>query len=155
MPIGNRPKPKRLKVVMDTNVLVSGLNFGGRPREVLDLTRRRELELCLSPFILAELKAVLQEDFGWSEQHTQEVTEEIRAKATLVEPQIRVSAIKDKEADNRILECAVAAEAQYIISGDRRHLLPLKEYQGIVILSPTEFLKRSPFNSNNQMPSKG
>ncbi|RLE06552.1 hypothetical protein DRZ78_04515, partial [Candidatus Aerophobetes bacterium] len=58
-----------------------------------------------------------------------------------VQPKTKISAIKQKEDDNRILECGVEGKAQYIISGDKRHLLPLKEYQGIKIISPAQFLK--------------
>jgi predicted nucleic acid-binding protein len=67
--------------------------------------------------------------------------EKIRAKAILVHPKNKVSVIKEKDDDNRILECAIEGRAQYLISGDRKHLLPVKEYQGIKILSPTEFLR--------------
>jgi predicted nucleic acid-binding protein len=49
--------------------------------------------------------------------------------------------IKENDDDNRILECAIEGRVQYLISGDRKHLLPLKEYQGAKILSPAEFLK--------------
>jgi len=63
-------------------------------------------------------------------------------------PTQRVDVIKEKEDDDRILECALEGKAQYVISGDKRHLLPLKEYQGIRILPPTEFLKVISFNYN-------
>ena len=49
--------------------------------------------------------------------------------------------IREKDDDNRILECALEGKAEYIISGDKRHLLPLGEYEGIRILSPDEFLR--------------
>ena len=131
------------KVVIDTNVIVSGLNFRGKPREILDLLRAGGVQLCISPFILEEVRVVLWEDFGWSAERIGEVVEKLKDRAILVEPQIRVSVIKGKDDDNRILECAVAADAQFIISGDKRHLLPLKQYQGIRIVSPDEFLRLS------------
>jgi predicted nucleic acid-binding protein len=53
----------------------------------------------------------------------------------------KVSVIKEKDEDNRILECVAEGGVQYLISGDRKHLLPLKEYQRTKILSPSEFLK--------------
>jgi predicted nucleic acid-binding protein len=58
-----------------------------------------------------------------------------------VHPKNKVSVIKEKDDDNRILECAIEGRVQYLISGDRKHLFPLKEYQKIKILSPGEFLK--------------
>ena len=59
----------------------------------------------------------------------------------MIKPERRISIIKQDEDDNRILECAIEGKAEYIISGDEHHLLPLNEYQGIKILSPAEFLK--------------
>jgi len=129
--------------VVDTNVIVSGLNFRGKPREILDLLRAGGVQLCISPFILGEVRVVLWEDFGWSAERISDVIKELKDRAILVEPQIRVSVIKGKDDDNRILECAVTADAQFIISGDKRHLLPLKQYQGIKIVSPDEFLRLS------------
>lgn len=140
MPAESKIKPR---VVVDTNVIVSGLTFKGKPREILDLARRGEIQLCISPFILNEMSEVLKEDFGWSEEEIREVAGELKARAILVEPEINISIIKEKEDDNRILECALAGKVQYLISGDKRHLLPLKNFRGIEVLSPTEFLKKS------------
>lgn len=56
-----------IKVVVDTNVIISGLNFRGKPRDVLDLVVIGGVQLFTSPFILEEVTAVLHEDFGWSE----------------------------------------------------------------------------------------
>ncbi len=137
MPTENR----RLKVVIDTNVFVSGLNFAGRPSEVLELLMKGEIEVFISPFILAELERILRERFEWKAEQLHRVLNRIRAETIFVQPKIRLSAIKEKDDDNRILECAVEAKVEYLISGDRKHLLPLKEYQGIKILSPTEFLR--------------
>ena len=60
--------------------------------------------------------------------------------ATLIIPNQTLSMTKKDEDDNRILECAVEGKVQYIVSGDKQHLLPLKEYQGVKILSAAEFL---------------
>ena len=136
MPTENR----RPKVVIDTNVFVSGLNFAGRPSEVLELLTKGEIEVIISPFILTELERILRERFEWKAEQTHRVLNRIRAKTNLVQPKIRVAAIKEKHDDNRILECAVEAKVEYLISGDRKHLLPLREYQGVKILSPAEFL---------------
>jgi len=131
---------KRPKVVIDTNVFVSGLNFAGRPSEVLELLIKGKIEVFISPFILTELERILRERFEWKAEKTHRVLNRIRAKTILVLPKIRVSAIKEKDDDNRILECAVEAKVEYLISGDRKHLLPLGEYQGVKILSPAEFM---------------
>ena len=60
--------------------------------------------------------------------------------AIIVQPKRKISVIKTIEADNRILECAIEANADYIVTGDHKHLQPLKEFQGITILSPAQFL---------------
>jgi uncharacterized protein len=138
MPDESKSKPK---VVIDTNVFVSGLTFKGKPREVLDLVWRGDIEAYISTFIIKELEETLKKDFGWDKDQIKHTTEKIKAKAILVHPKDKVSVIKEKDDDNRILECAIEGKVQYLISGDRKHLLPLKEYQRIKILSPAEFLK--------------
>ena len=60
--------------------------------------------------------------------------------AAVVKPDICIKAIKSDVSDNRILECGVAGDADIIVSGDTKHILPIKNYQGIQILSPIEFL---------------
>ena len=137
MPIEN----KKPKVVIDTNVFVSGLNFAGRPSEVLELLMKGEIETFISPFILAELERILRERFEWRTEQIHRVLIRIKTKTIFIHPKVKISMIKEKDDDNRILECAVEAEVDYLISGDRKHLLPLKEYQGIKILSPTDFLR--------------
>jgi len=137
MPTENR----RPRVVIDTNVFISGLNFAGRPSEVLELLIKGEIEVFISPFILAELERILRDRFEWKAEQLHRALSRIRAKTILVQPKIRVSAIKEKDDDNRILECAVEAKVEYLVSGDRKHLLPLREYQGVKILSPAEFMR--------------
>ncbi len=138
MPAESKTKPR---VVIDTNVFVSGLTFKGKPREVLDLVWRGDIEAYISPFILRELEETLKKDFSWDRDQIKHTIEKIKAKAILVHPKSKVSVIKEKDDDNRILECAIEERVQYLISGDRKHLLPLKEYQGTKILSPAEFLR--------------
>ncbi len=138
MPAESRSK---LKVVIDTNVFVSGLTFKGKPREVLDLIWRGDIEACISSFILKELEETLKKDFSWDRDQIKHTIEKIKARTTLIQAKNKVSVIKENADDNRILECAIWGKVQYLISGDRKHLLPLKEYQGTKIISPSDFLK--------------
>jgi uncharacterized protein len=131
---------KKPRVVIDTNVFVSGLNFAGRPGEILELFIKGNIEVFISPFILSEIERILRERFEWSEGNIRSVLNQIKRQTILVHPRIKVTVIKWKDDDNRILECAIEGKVQYLISGDRKHLLPLKEYQGTKILSPSEFL---------------
>lgn len=137
MPGEGKTKPR---VVIDTNVFVSGLTFKGQPREVLDLAWKGEIEVYISPFILKELTGTLKKDFGWSNEQIRHTIQRIKSKTILIRPKIKVSVVKEKDDDNRILECAIDGKVWYLISGDKKHLLPLKQYQGIRILSPAQFL---------------
>ena len=128
-------------IVCDTNVLISALLFpGGPPDEILKLVREGYAKLAISMEICAELKGVLREKFEIPGKDAQEIIKSIREISFLVQPKEKISLIKEDPPDNRILECAVAADADYIISGDLKHLQPLKEFRGIPILSPAKTL---------------
>ncbi|MFH0797171.1 MAG: putative toxin-antitoxin system toxin component, PIN family [Candidatus Omnitrophota bacterium] len=131
---------KKIKVVLDTNVLISSLHFEGNENRISVLFYRGIIEVCLSPFILRELEIVLEKKFCWEKKQVRILLDKINDIAIIVHPKHKISEIKTKEADNRILECAVEANADYIVTGDARHLQSLKEFQGIRILSPAQFL---------------
>jgi putative PIN family toxin of toxin-antitoxin system len=130
-----------IKIVADTNILISALIYGGVCEEVLKLVREKSLELLISPEILAEFAEVLYRKFKFSPEKVKEAILQIKEISTLVYPVKRLNIVKQHDSDNRILECAVEGKAQYIISGDEHHLLPLRKYRGIKILNPAEFLK--------------
>ena len=129
-----------MRVVLDTNVIVSGLNFPGNERLVLELALRGRFELCLSPFILEEVAGVLVRKFDWTEERSSQALRALGDAATVVEPRRLPEMIKGGHVDNRILECAVEVSADYLVTGDRRHLLPLEEHQGARILNAPRFL---------------
>lgn len=129
-----------MRVVLDTNVIISGLNFPGNERLVLELARRGRFELYLSPFILEEVAGVLHRKFGWSEERVSQVIDMLGDEATVIEPKLIPKVIEDYEADNRILGCVVEASADYLVTGDRRHLLPLEKHGGARILNAPRFL---------------
>ena len=129
-----------MRVVLDTNVIISGLNFPGNERLVLELALRGRFELCLSPFILDEVAGVLGRKFGWTEERSAQALRTLGNAATVVEPRRLPEVIEGGHADNRILECAVEVSAEYLVTGDRRHLLPLQEHRGTRILNAPRFL---------------
>lgn len=129
-----------MRVVLDTNVVVSGLNFPGNERLVLELALRGRFELYLSSFILEEVAGVLGRKFGWAEDRVRQSRRSLEKAATVIEPSRFPDVIEANEADNRILECAMEAVADYLITGDRRHLLPLGEHRGVRILNAPRFL---------------
>jgi putative PIN family toxin of toxin-antitoxin system len=129
-----------MKVVLDTNVLISAIAFGGKPRQILEAVFRGEIALFLSEYILDELKAVLERPkFGFPSEVILTILSELHTIGTFVTPSTRILEIQEDTDDNRIIECAVAARANYIISGDT-HLLNLKQYQNVRIVSPDEYL---------------
>lgn len=130
-----------MKVVLDTNVYISAILFGGNCEEILRLAAQRSFEVVISKSIILEIEAVLKEKFQWSKKQVSDVLTYLRNITTVIKPNISLSVIKDDPSDNKILECAVAAGANYIVTGDKNHLLPVKEYRGIKIVSPAEFLK--------------
>lgn len=132
----------RLRVVVDTNVLVSHFILPHRnPSKVLDLAVTGQIDLVLSPFILQELEDILRKKFGFNRGRILSVLESLNAVAEVIKPRHAVDIVREDESDNNILECALSGRVQVLISGDKKHLLPLKVFKGIRILSPTEFLK--------------
>ena len=130
-----------MKIVFDTNVIVSGLNFRGSERILLRLTNEDRFELFLSEFILSEASSVLRRKFNWTEARVTMQLAVLRDTATILSPLQFVSAIAHDHADNRVLECAVLASADYLVTGDRKHLLPLETFEGVRILRAPDFLK--------------
>jgi uncharacterized protein len=131
-------------LVFDTNVYVSAFAVPkSKSALALWLAARDVFELLVSPAILDELGNKLSEPrFGFSETELERVESWIRNAATIVEPEATLSVLAD-EPDNRILECAVAAGASAIVTGDK-HLLALKNYEGIGIMTVAELLYTFP-----------
>lgn len=129
-----------IRVVADTNVYISAIVFGGTCEAILALARAGVVELFVSPAILTELKSALSATFGWTQPQVREALTEITTLASLVRPSVRLSGVLPHEQDHRILECALAARAEFLVTGDKRHLQPLKIFRGIQIVSPRGFL---------------
>ena len=129
-----------MRVVVDTNIIVSALNFAGNERLALYLVLRRRIRLCLSDFILLEVAGVLVRKFGWNEVSALNMTRILRALADVVDPQDIPTTVPGNHADNKVLGCAVEAKADYLVTGDRRHLLPLEEHRGVQIVNAPQFL---------------
>lgn len=129
-----------MKVVVDTNVLISALVFpGGVSEQVYRLAIEGRITLVTSPPLLAELGRVLAEKFGWQDIYLRAAVAQIVRIGEIVEPVERVSIIADDPDDDRMFEAAQTAGAPVIVSGDR-HLLSLGRWEEISILSPAEFL---------------
>ncbi len=131
-----------MKVVLDTNVIVSGLLFpGGIPDKIVRACLTGQISNATSPDLLTELRRILQKKFNLSEERVAMLLDLMKENSELVYPVERIKKIKADEADNRVLECALTAKVQFIISGDQKHLLKLKFFQDIEILSPAKFFQ--------------
>jgi putative PIN family toxin of toxin-antitoxin system len=128
-----------MRIVVDTNVIVSALVFGGLPRRVFEAVESSWCELYYSAEIESEACRVLRDKFGWDDDRLDRYLRELWDLGERVTPRHRVNAVKDDPDDNRVLECALSAVAEKIVSGDG-HLLRLGSYEGITILTPREFL---------------
>ena len=105
------------------------------------LARIGVVELHASTFILGEVERILREKFGWEEDRTGRAVAQIRrVSAGVHEPAERVEVIEDDPTDNRILECALEADAEFLVTGDKKHLLPLGTFRGVAIIRSRDFV---------------
>lgn len=132
------------RVVVDTNVIVSALVFGGVPREVMNIVEERLCKLYYSSDIREEVERVLEEKFGWDREQVEARVNPLFNWGIQVHPGAKLSVIKDDPDDDRILECAIEADAHVIISGDR-HLLKLGSFRTIAIQTPRQFFAAKPW----------
>ncbi|MYB63829.1 putative toxin-antitoxin system toxin component, PIN family [Candidatus Poribacteria bacterium] len=132
-------------VVLDTNQHISAIiRPDGNPAQILQFWRVGAIELAISPAMLDEFQRVvrrprIQQKYNLSDDDIDEYVEMLREFAIVVSGSITVNAVPDDPDDNIIIACAIEAEADVIISGDR-HLLTLGSYQEIPIVKASDFL---------------
>lgn len=131
-----------MRATIDTNVFVSGIFWEGNfCSHIIDKWKNKEFELVSSMEIIDELVKTLKD---FKIQMPEDIMGEWRnliiENSIIVEPTIKLNVIKEDSDDNKFLEAGVAGKVDVIISQDK-HLLKLKEYQGIKILNPEEALK--------------
>lgn len=130
-----------LKLVLDTNILVSASILRGNEFELLRQARIGKVQVFLTHQILNEyLDVIARKKFGFSISQRKEAFKQLLSTVRLVMSDQRVDIIKADPADNRILECALCAKADLIVSGDS-HLLSLREFKGMKIVSSREALR--------------
>lgn len=133
-----------MKVVLDTNVLISATFWEGDSSKIVKKVEDREIELILSKDILDEFKGVLeykeiQEKIKNKNLEMKRTVEKIISISSIVEPKNRFNVVEGDSDDDKFLECAVESNADFIVSQDN-HLLKIKEFKGIKILTPSAFL---------------
>lgn len=128
-----------IKVVLDTNVLVSAIAIGGKPKKIVSMVLKEELKGVISPVLLSELQEILNKKFPLKEGDFKLVVANIEELFEKVHPKKTLRVVRDDD-DNRVLEAAVEGKCNYIVTGDS-DLLDLNEYKEIKIVKPAEFLK--------------
>ena len=129
-----------MRAVVDTNVFISGLFWGGRPRRVMDLAAAGRFQALTSAELLLELEDVLTEDFEVPQERVDLVLRDVLSYAEMIVPGEEPSvAVRDVD-DVKVIACAIAGRADCIITGDR-DLLSLGDVQGISVLTPAQFLR--------------
>lgn len=128
-----------VKVLLDTNVLISAIGFGGKPRQILLLVLEKKIKAVISPILLAEFHEVINKKFPKLAPHLQLMESKIKKTFLIVQPKVSLDIVRDKD-DNRVLEAAIQGNCHYIFTGDK-DLLDLKIYQEIKIVTSEIFLK--------------
>ena len=132
-----------MKITVDTNVLISATFWDGYSDKIIQKVEMKEIELVLSEELIGEFSKVL----GYKEIQNKIKTKNLEMKrtvgkivslSTIVKPHKKLDIIKDDPDDNKVLECAKAGGVDFIISNDN-HLLKLKKFEKIKIVSPKEF----------------
>lgn len=131
-----------IRAVVDTNVVISGLLFGGLPLRILEAAVTQRFIYVTSPVLEREARRILHDKFGLNAEDIQSLTGRLFQKAERVIPRHPIDVIKRHEPDNRVLECAVEGGCSLIVTGDRRDLLSLKRHQHVEIVTVREFLDR-------------
>ena len=130
---------KRLKsVLLDTNIIVSAVVYGGKPREVLDGVWQNMFKGVTSETLLAELREVIHKKFPFHKYELRHIEERIKEDFEVVKPRKTVDLLADKD-ENRVLEVAVTGECDFIVTGDK-DLLDIKSYKKIKVVTPADFL---------------
>jgi putative PIN family toxin of toxin-antitoxin system len=130
-----------VRVVIDTNVLISAIFWTGKPKQLLNYVRRQKITFVTSNQLLDELRQILvrqDKSFHLQDKEADRVVEALRGFAEVVESHSEITVCHD-EMDNRVIACAIDGKAEYIITGDL-HLLGLGSYKSAKIMTVVDFL---------------
>ena len=129
-----------LRVVVDTNVYISAIFWGGKPRHVIDLGRNGTIQIFTSEDIEQEILDKLMTKFGLNSDDAGRVMADFSTFTKPIRVSRRIHVVKDDPDDDKFIECAVECGAKFIVSDDK-HLLKMKKYKGIDIVNAATFLK--------------
>lgn len=136
-----RNKPSQVCACLDSNVIVSAIAFGGKPLEVMKRALCREFLLVMGPNIVTEVRRNLVGKLGLEREHVDTVLNDLMEVSSVYVPSGNLYVV-ESEGDNLVLELADIGGCDVLVTGDRRHLLPLTSFRNIVIEPPSKFLIR-------------
>ncbi|MDE0184681.1 MAG: putative toxin-antitoxin system toxin component, PIN family [Candidatus Poribacteria bacterium] len=125
--------------VYDTNILLSGLGWKGAPYRCIELARQGKVEGLTCSEILNELMEKLATKLKFSQPQVTDTVADLLSFLRLVQIANTLKIVETDADDDKIIECAVVGSATHIVTGDCRHLLPLKSYQGILFVAAADF----------------
>jgi len=134
-------------IVYDSNVLISGIGWRGKPFKTLELARTGVVVGLTCPEILAEVAEKLENKIGLPAAQSVAAIADLAGFLQIVRVPGRLRVVAGDPDDDRVIERAVLGGATHIVTGDQRHLLPMRSFQGIAIVTPAELLE---FVSRNQ-----
>ena len=135
-----------MRVVLDTNIWLSGIFWQGNPYKIIKIGEQKKIEIIISRDIIEEILEVLNRDHRFQKliaDRKAAINDLIKTTlfiSTLVEPKTKISFVEEDSDDNKILEAAMEGKADYIVSGDR-HLLEIGKFNGIKIMKARSFLE--------------
>jgi len=128
-----------IRVVLDTNVIVSGLLAADSlPATILDLALQGKIHAAVSLSILAEMDRVLRRPrFGFEPRKIGSFLALFKSRSKLVSPKKTLNLCRGDSSDNRFLECAEAAKAEFLVTGNKSHFPP--RHMNTLVVTPREF----------------
>ncbi len=130
-----------MKIVIDTNVLISGVFFGGFPRKILSAVVSQKITACATTEIINEYEEIVQEMINRKQGHiNKSILSPLIKVMEIIEPVIHVEICRDPD-DNKFLECAKDSHALYIVSGDK-DLLVIKQFENVQIVTAKSFCQK-------------
>ena len=130
-----------MRIVIDTNVLISAIFWTGKPKQLLNYVRRQKITFVTSSELLSELREILtrqDKPFHLPDNEADQVVEAIKRSAEIIESHSPIN-VCDDDMDNRVIACAIDGMAEYIVTGDL-HLLGLGSYKSVKIMTVADFL---------------
>lgn len=127
-------------VVYDTNILISGMVWGGTPYDCIKLAMTDSVEGLTCAEIIAEFNEKLTTKLEYSQFRTSKIVTRLLGFLQMVKITNKLERITKDPDDDKVIECAIVGGATHIVTGDKKHLLPLQNYQGIHIVTAVDFL---------------